>query len=190
MKIRNIFVNNDSCTVKYREQEFSFPFTCKIADYGKSGMAYRSGDSIVRVYNHNPLASVYTNVFDGSDPTTKADSFVVDHFTDAQFYVKYRHMGAPYYYDLDVYMAIISFMLHIDFHQAMFVVYPEIGAMLMEILWISDKDREDINSRLKAAYKSPEKLYRTGTCIAMLRKVRMKINVYQLLLPRLASMLG
>ena len=80
LKAGNIFVKSDPINETYMGITLNAPFTCKIADYGKSScMIYKPNGTAIRFFNENNLANIYLSIHPFEDEISFTDE-TAEHF--------------------------------------------------------------------------------------------------------------
>lgn len=124
LKAGNIFVKSDSIDTRYMGIPIIAPFTCKIADYGKSScMLYKGEDHGIRFYNDSPLANVYLSLHPFENDIIRDDGeyfYSISSILNVQLYTRTRHMGIPFYHSFDYYTVIVSILTHPAFYYPFF----------------------------------------------------------------------
>jgi len=124
LKADNIFVKSDPIDYVYKGIKLQAPFTCKIADYGKSScMVKRTNGSALRFYNQSTLADIYLKLhpFEPDiENITGEYYYTIGDLTNTQLYTRTRHMGIPYYHSFDYYTVLVSLLTNPGYYYTFF----------------------------------------------------------------------
>ncbi|CAH6420180.1 Hypothetical protein HVR_LOCUS1117 [uncultured virus] len=134
LKAGNVFVKSEPIDIDYMGIKIKAPFTCKIADYGKSScMLYKKNGTALRFYNESSLANIYLSFHPFEhDITVEGNEFfyTVGHLFNSQIYTRTRHMGIPYYQSFDYYTVLVSILTNPAFYYIFFAT-----DILRKVFW-------------------------------------------------------
>lgn len=189
LKSANVFLKSDPINLTYDSIVLQAPFTCKIADYGKSSLGVFTESQIpLRIFNENVLATRYLQlvpfspdiITEGSQEYYLIRSF--SEYTNAQLYSRSRHMGIPYYFSFDLYTVLISILLYPNVYFGFFN-----DAWMQKHVWSIMFDLVDGNTvknriydRMMFLLDQKQKQSYTDS-VNILRNIRLKCNLVSLL---------
>lgn len=141
LKAGNVFLKSEPIDTTYMGIKLQAPFTCKIADYGKSScMWIYSDDTALRFYNENTLADLYLKIHPFTPEVTMEDGeyyYTVGNLSVNQIYTRTRHMGIPFYKSFDYYTVLISLLTQPEFYYIFFST-PELIEIFWEPIWSNE----------------------------------------------------
>lgn len=152
LKADNVFVKSEPIDTKYKDIYIKAPFTCKIADYGKSSATYvsKDGKKVIRFYNKSDLADAYLKVnpfsLSVSNDERGINYYTINNTYSAHLYTRMRHMGIPYYQSFDYYIILVSLLSNRQFYYSFFS-----SSKLKRIFWdnvLFPHDRDTLNLRV------------------------------------------
>lgn len=124
LKAGNIFLKSDPIDTKYMGIQIKCPFTCKIADYGKSSAMFRQlNGGIIRFYNDSKLSNLYMKIHPFSPNISQEDNeyyYTIGDIFTTQLYTRIRHMGIPFYRSFDYYTVLVSLLTIPAFYYTFF----------------------------------------------------------------------
>lgn len=201
-KAGNIFVSSEPAEGNYEGMDISAPFTCKIADYGKSSLTVETEKGDCRIYNRSWLADRYlymvpftpmineqhvwheraTNyMYETVDPY-----FIVQGLLDVHLYTRTRHMGLPFYLAYDTYCFIVSLLL-IPAYYYSFFDSPELIEYVWKPLWFG-QDGDRIQLTILSLHDDQVRAQSISTALDLLRGVKLRCNATEILLDNLRKL--
>lgn len=190
LKLENIFVSSEPSQGDYEGLDVTAPFTCKIADYGKSSLTVESVQtSFCRIYNRSWLADRYLYLVP-FNPMVNIDRigeqeepyFIIQGFLDVQLYTQTRHMGLPFYLAYDTYSFLVSMLLNPTFYYSFFSQDVFI-TQLWNPMWFGN-DARRMQHKIKSQHHNA-RAQSTGLVLDLLRGIRLRCNGTQVLLDNL-----
>lgn len=151
LKAGNVFIKSDPVDVEYRGIRIEAPFSCKIADYGKSSAQITQRDGhAVRFYTDNKWANIYLTLhpFENEFYLSEGELYYRPDLLPTQMYTRTRHMGIPYYQSFDYYTFLVSFLTIPEVYYTFFS-----NVELMQIFWYTAFDESTANSVRKEIYR-------------------------------------
>ncbi len=133
LKCGNVFIKSEPVDVTYMGIRIEAPFSCKIADYGKSSAQIQRADGkVVRCYNDSTLANIYLALhpFKNEFYVSRGELYYTPDLSPTQMYTRTRHMGIPYYQSFDYYTFLVSFLTIAEVYYTFFS-----SSELMDIFW-------------------------------------------------------
>ena len=133
LKAGNVFIKSDPIDIKYQGISLKSPFTCKIADYGKSSCMLYKSTTAVRFFNDNNLATAYLSIHPFTDDIIINDKlyyYSIGNTFNSQVYTRTRHMGLPFYHSFDYYTVLVSMLTNPSFYYMFFS-----NNLLRELFW-------------------------------------------------------
>ena len=185
LKAANIFVSSEASRGVYGGVDVTAPFTCKVADYGKSSLTIETDKGAYRIYNRSWLADryLYINPF---TPIINVEHdepfFIVKGLFKVHLYTRTRHMGLPFYLAFDTYTFIVSLLIIPAFYYAFFS-NPDLVGRVWNVLWFHD-DAERMRQRVLGYHDHP-KAEGIAVTLEILRDVRLRCDATQRLLESL-----
>lgn len=145
LKSGNVFVKSEPIDGHYMGISLKAPFTCKIADYGKSScMLYKPNGTAIRFFNESNLANVYLSIHPFEDEIEVENHeyyYTVNNTFNSQVYTRTRHMGIPFYHSFDYYTVLVSMLTNPSFYY-MFFATETLRSIFWDPIW-DPKIRED-----------------------------------------------
>jgi len=189
LKVANVFVASRPLSVTVNGLTLSSPFTCKIADYGKSSLtldpniwspASTMDNRVInspryRLYNYNSAASAtfslttpptFGRTPDGTSYYVIPKALVASGITPLAYI---RHAGYPFYRSIDLYTMIVSMMLIPAFYYSV-MTQPQLRSVLWDSLWFQDE--LDSITREVHRKKGISASYRTVVPLLLGRKLK------------------
>lgn len=209
LKAGNIFVKSEPIDMKYIFDKSSItlkaPFTCKIADYGKSScMLYKTSDTTtaVRFFNENNLANIYLSIHPFEHEITIENQeyyYSINTTFNSQVYTRTRHMGIPFYYSFDYYTVLVSILTNPAFYY-MFFATEKLRTIFWDPIWdptiYTDNnifgsqnhttDSEEAMKRIRR-YAMEKKGQSIADAINILRGLKLKCSAINLVLKQIAT---
>lgn len=199
LKAANIFVSSQPAEGSYEGVDISAPFTCKIADYGKSSLTVETETGPCRIYNRSWLADRYLYMMPFTPIINvqrmwkeraanflweeQEPFFIVQGLLDVHLYTRIRHMGLPFFLAYDIYCAIISMLLIPAFYYSFFDS-DELIEKIWQPLWFG-QDGDRIQLAILSFHDNQEKAQSIATTLELLRNIRLKCNATEILLNNL-----
>ena len=194
LKAANIFVKSEPIDQRYMGISLKAPFTCKIADYGKSScMLYKPNGTAIRFFNESNLANVYLSVHP-FEPNVKVDNqeyyYTVNHTFNSQLYTRTRHMGVPFYHSFDYYTVLVSILTDPAFYY-MFFSTDTLRQIFWDPIWETPShyqsgDSHEAMRRIRG-YLLEGKGQSIKDAINILRGLRLNCSAIQLVIKQLLS---
>jgi serine/threonine protein kinase len=194
LKLANVFVSSKPISVKFDGLKLKAPFTCKIADYGKSSLSIRanSGERF-RFYNYNTASSITFSI------TTPPSFFRTP--SGIPYYVipralmapnitplaYIRHAGYPFYKSIDLYTMVVSMMLNPAIYYPV-MTNSSLRANLWDRLWFQD-ELDTITQKVHDMMLSGSPTS-YGTVVPLLLDRKLKCNIIQEYFEGLKSLSG
>ncbi len=147
LKLANIFITSRKIKTNFNGLPLNAPFTCKIADYGKSSITIKSNskkNKSVRLYNYNTASSATFSITsppsigftsDGTSYYIIPKALVAANITPLAYI---RHLGYPFYKSFDLYTFIVSMMLSPSIYYSV-MTEPTLRSILWDSLWFFDE---------------------------------------------------
>lgn len=185
LKAGNVFVKSDPIDIEYLGIRLKAPFTCKIADFGKSScMLPRANGTALRFYTESTLADIYLAIYTWDPDIEKEDGeyyYTVGYVFTSQIYPKIWHMGIPFYRSFDYYTVLVSMLTHPAFYYTFFS-NPILRSVFWDPIW--KDDNIEVVNRIHHYV-----LERTGRsindAIAILKGMRLKCDAVTLVMKRI-----
>lgn len=194
LKLANIFVTSKPISVIFNGLKLSAPFTCKIADYGKSSMTVdpnrwspkdRSGrktrmETRYRIYNYSAASSrtfrfttppAFNRTPEGTPYYVIPKAMMAANITPLAYI---RHAGYPFYSSIDLYTMVVSMMLSPSFYYPV-MTDPSLRSKLWDSLWFSDELDKITKSIHNAMLSGSRTSYRAVIPLLLDRKLRCNI---------------
>ena len=195
LKIANIFVSSQPAEGEYEGLDISAPFTCKVADYGKSSLTIETEKGPCRIYNRSWLADRYLNL----NPFTPLINiervgfigepfFIIQGLLTVHLYTRTRHMGIPFYLAFDTYSFLISLLLIPGFYYSFFNT-PQLVEKIWNPLWFG-RDAALMQQAILDFLDDPKKAQSISTVLDLLKGVRLRCNATNILLNNLRQVEG
>ena len=134
LKASNVFIKSEPTLTKLGKQSIKSPITFKLADYGKNCISLGK----YRLFNDHIIRKVIPQLKVNQNSKT----FVLNKFTYAPRYYRsqllfsyLRHVGLPFFADLDVYILISSLLLN-DAYGPVLLNFP---LSFHKTLWVSSQ---------------------------------------------------
>lgn len=139
LKAANVLVKSEPIDTEYMKIKLKAPFTCKIADYGKSScMIRRTNGTALRFYNDNTLANAYLKVHPFAPDISEENGvfyYTIGKFFTSQIYTRTRHMGIPFYQSFDYYTILVSTLMIPSFYY-MFFASEKLRKIFWDPIWV------------------------------------------------------
>jgi len=152
LKAGNVFVKSDPINTNYMGIKLNSPFTCKIADYGKSSCMYPLHDgTYLRFYNDSSLADLYLSLHPFSPNIELIENdyyYTVDYTFSAQVHTRTMHMGIPFYKSFDLYTVLVSMLTHPAFFY-MFFSNTTLKQIFWDSIWYNSYESEEAINRIR-----------------------------------------
>jgi hypothetical protein len=191
LKAGNIFIKSDPLDMKYLGITLKAPFTCKIADYGKSScMLYKpNGETLtgIRFFNESDLADVYLYFHPFEDNIIMEDGeyyYTVENTFNSQVYTRTRHMGIPFYHSFDYYTVLVSMLTNPAFYY-MFFATDILRRIFWDPIWGSNAGTKAMK-RIRG-YVIEGKGQSINDAINILRGLRLKCSALALVIKQLQT---
>jgi serine/threonine protein kinase len=183
LKAANIFVSSESSEGEYLGVDISAPFTCKIADYGKSSLTLETEHGPFRIYHRSWLADRYLSVVPFV-PKTNLDQgepyFVIPASWSPHLYTRTRHMGLPFYLAFDTYTFLISILLLPAYYYSFFSTSQLVEAA-WNPLWLNQREADIVKSRIQREHSNP-RAQSLAISMDLLKNIRLRCNATSVLL--------
>jgi hypothetical protein len=190
LKAANILVRSEPAKGIYQGVDISAPFTCKVADYGKSSLTFGTDQGPHRIYNRTWLADRYLYIMPftpmiNTQRTREGDEpfFIVQGLFNIHLYTRTRHMGLPFYLAFDTYTFLISILLIPAFYYSFFES-PHLVEKVWTPLWFG-QDGQRMQQDILVFHKDPSKAQSISTVLNLLKGIRLRCNATQILLNNL-----
>lgn len=185
LKAANIFVSSTPSTGQYKGVDITAPFTCKIADYGKSSLTIKTNEGDCRLYNRTWLADryLYLKPFTPNIYLEKGEPFFTIKGMVPHLYSRTRHMGLPFYLSFDTYCFIVSILLIPSFYYSFFETKKLIDKVWSP-LWF-EKEGSIIRQRILAYHNNPGEAQSMATIVELLRDLKLRCNATKILMKNL-----
>jgi len=184
LKSGNIFVKSEPIDTEYQGIKLKAPFTCKIADYGKSScMLPRTNGISLRFYNENTLANIYLKIHPFEPDITESDGeyyYSIGNLRVSQIYTRTRHMGIPFYRSFDFYTVLVSILMHPAFYY-MFFSNENLRSIFWNPIWFNDEENIEIFKRIQQLVHE-KKGNKLRDAINVLRGIRLKCDAINLVM--------
>lgn len=185
LKAANILISSTPSSGQYEGVDVSAPFTCKIADYGKSSLTLETNDGDYRLYNRTWLADryLYLKPFIPNIYLDRGEPFFTIKGIIPHLYTRTRHMGLPFYLAFDTYCFIVSILLIPSFYYSFFETKKLIDKVWSP-LWFG-KEGNIIRQRIVAYHNNPGEAHSMATIVELLREIKLRCNATEILLKNL-----
>jgi hypothetical protein len=189
LKAGNVFVKSQPINTTYMGIKLIAPFTCKIADYGKSSCMYpMNNGTYLRFYNESILSNIYLS-FDPFVPEIQHISndyyYIVDHTFVSQVYTRTMHMGVPFYKSFDFYTVLVS-MLTLPAFYYMFFSDNKLKSIFWDPIWYDVNEASEANHRIRQ-HMIENKGRSISDAIIILRGLKLKCNALNIVLGKILS---
>lgn len=178
LKAGNIFVKSEPINETYMGISLNAPFTCKIADYGKSScMLYKPNGTAIRFFNESNLANVYLSIHPFEDEIEVENHeyyYTVSNTFNSQVYTRTRHMGIPFYHSFDYYTVLVSMLTNPAFYY-MFFATDTLRRIFWDPIWDQPSDSNESMRRIRG-YLLEGKGHSINDAINILRGLKLKCS--------------
>jgi hypothetical protein len=196
MKAGNIFLKSDILNQDYMGIKLNGPFTCKIADYGKSSCMFPLvNGTYLRFYNESILANIYLSL----DPFTpeidaskcknnkKCDDYyyTVSNTFVEQTYSRTMHMGVPFYKSFDFYTVLVSILTLPEFYY-MFFSSKMLKNIFWDSIWFNDTESHEAIKRIYQ-FVSEGKGRSIRDSLSILKGLKLKCSAVNIVLGKIIS---
>lgn len=190
LKVTNVFVSSQSASGKYQDVDISAPFTCKIADYGKSSLTLDTKKGPVRIYCRSWLADRYLSVIPFRPEVGRElrygvkeePFFIVNNLLNVHLYTRSRHQGIPFYRAFDTYTFFVSLLI-IPAYYYSFFNSKDLVKHVWNVLWFPGDD--ELMRRKILDRHHDRKAESISICLDLLRGVRLRCDVTERLVMNL-----
>ncbi len=174
LKMLNILVRSEDTSINYNGMTHTSDLSFKIADFGRSSMTLKLGDSGTRIYNRLAIAETYLGVV-GFKPSVgtffNQPYYEVDYNITASLIARLRHMGVPFYRSWDTYTFLLSLL---TMPEVFYVVFtdPTIQAAIWDPMWFPEDSSRMFLKLQKAVTDRKEPSF--SNTVDMLKGSRLK----------------
>ena len=148
LKSGNVFLKSDAILTEYKGIILNAPFTCKIADYGKSScMLQRKNNISLRFFTQSHLANLYLKIDPFEPDIEKGKYYYIEKLLNIQLYTRIFYQGAPYYKTFDLYTVIVSTLTNKEFYYTFFAD-KKLTSIFWDTIWKTKEDAEDMRYKI------------------------------------------
>lgn len=145
LKAGNIFLKDEPVNISYGNVRIRSPYTCKIADYGKSSITI---DHKIRLYNSTTPSDFFLT-FSKFRPEVDDKTYTINRSFNYQVNIDSRHAGIPYYKSFDFYTIILSLLTDEKFNVPFFSS-RSLRKRYWDPLWTDRSDVDDVELALNS----------------------------------------
>jgi hypothetical protein len=177
LKAGNIFIKSDPINIIYDGIKLQAPFTCKIADYGKSScMLIGQNNMALRFYNESTLSNLYLSLHPFNPDVSSENGeyyYTIGNLLNSQIYTRTRHMGIPFFKSFDYYTVIVSLLTNPSIYY-MFFSNNVLKSIFWDSIWFND-DGSIAMDRIRQ-YIPHDKGHSINDALDILKGLRLKCN--------------